>query len=120
QRALDLFELAEDSAISAAEDRWLGRHVICCPRCASSRAVLAEVGATYRAWVPVGAVPALTAALLHQAGQVVGAAWGTGSGAAGAAATVAAGAAPTTGAVAAGSAAGGLIASAPSAVVVTA
>src|SRR4051812_29002947 len=76
QRALDLFELAEDSALSPDEDAWLAHHFVTCPRCASNREVLAEVGATYRAWVPAGAVPLLTAALLHQAGQVVGAAWG--------------------------------------------
>src|SRR4051794_7417935 len=120
QRALELFELAEDGALSVDEDRWLSRHVVSCSRCAGNRAVLAEVGATYRAWVPAGAVPLLTLELLRQAGQVVGAVWGTGGGAGGVAATVAAGAAPSTGAVAAGSAAAGLIASAPSAVVATA
>ena len=105
QRALELLELADDAALSPDEDTWLARHFVACPRCASNRAILAEVGATYRSWVPAGAVPLLTVELLQRAGEVVAASWGTAAGGAGAVA--AGGAAAAGGGAAGGAAAGG-------------
>ncbi|HEY3190708.1 MAG TPA: sigma-70 family RNA polymerase sigma factor, partial [Solirubrobacteraceae bacterium] len=107
ERALGLLELAEDpGALSVDEDMWLARHFVACPRCASNRAVLAEVGATYRSWVPAGTVPLLTLALLQHAGEVIGASWGAaGAGGAGSAVGACAGAATTTTATTAGVAA---------------
>ena len=121
ERALGLLELAEDpGALSPDEDVWLAKHFVACPRCASNRAVLADVGATYRAWVPAGAVPVLTLALLQKAGEVIGASWGAGAahaggaGAAAGAGAVATGATATTAATTAG---GGAAAGAGSAAI---
>src|SRR4051794_11833260 len=137
-RALGLLELAEDpGSLSPEEEGWLAKHFVACPRCASNRAVLADVGSTYRAWVPAGAVPLLTLAVLQKAGEVIGASWGAGAahaggaGAAAGAGAVATGAGATTAggaaapaAITAGTAAvaagGGAAASVPSAVVVAA
>jgi RNA polymerase sigma factor (sigma-70 family) len=91
ERALGLLELAEDpGSLSPAEDTWLAKHFVACSRCTSNRAVLADVGATYRSWVPAGAVPLLTVALLQKAGEVIGVSWGAAhAGGAGVAATTA-------------------------------
>src|SRR3954452_9498289 len=101
ERALSLLELAEDpGALSPDEDMWLAKHFVACPRCASNRAVLSDVGATYRSWVPAGAVPLLTVALLQRAGEVIGASWGAGAAHAGGAGAAAGAGAVATGATA--------------------
>ena len=82
ERALGLLELADDDALSETEDRWLSKHLLACPRCASNHAVLDEVGATYRGWAPPGMAPLLTVELLRRAGEAVGTSWiGPGAGA---------------------------------------
>jgi RNA polymerase sigma factor (sigma-70 family) len=76
QRAMTLTTLAEDGPLREDEAVWLERHLEECDRCRASRAVMAEIGSTYRVWAPgLALVAASRGDVLAEAGQVVGADW---------------------------------------------
>src|SRR4051812_1695254 len=101
--ALTLLELREDAPLDDESEAWLEEHLAQCERCSASKAFMLEAGATYRAWAPtLGAVAAMKAGLLDQAGALVGLDWS----AHGAAAAAGSGSASGSGGSAGGGAAG--------------
>jgi RNA polymerase sigma factor (sigma-70 family) len=56
-RARTLLGLREDGALDPADDAWLDRHLAGCERCRASRGLLLEAGMTYRAVLPLAALP---------------------------------------------------------------
>jgi RNA polymerase sigma factor (sigma-70 family) len=56
-RARTLLGLREDDALDPADDAWLDQHLAGCERCRASRGLLLEAGMTYRAVLPLAALP---------------------------------------------------------------
>lgn len=76
ERAQLLIGMRHDGELVEEEDReWLERHLDECEYCRASRAMLAEVATSYRAWLPVAAVVGLRDSTFAKAGELVGADW---------------------------------------------
>ena len=76
ERAQLLLGMRQDGELVEEEDReWLERHLDECDYCRASRAMLAEVATSYRAWLPVAAIVGLRDHTFAQAGELVGADW---------------------------------------------
>jgi RNA polymerase sigma factor (sigma-70 family) len=56
-RARTLLGLREDDALDPVDDDWLDEHLAECDRCRASRGLLLEAGLTYRAVLPIAALP---------------------------------------------------------------
>jgi RNA polymerase sigma factor (sigma-70 family) len=76
--------LHDGEPITDEEQEWLDEHLEECGSCRAARGMVAEVGASYRAWAPVAVVAALRPEVLTQAGHIVGADWSGIAGKAGA------------------------------------
>ena len=70
-----LNRLHDDEPITDEEQEWLDEHLEECGSCRAAVGLIAEVGASYRAWAPVVVLAALKPEVLTQAGAVVGADW---------------------------------------------
>ena len=70
-----LNKVHDDEPITDEEQEWLDEHLDECGSCRAARGLVAEVGASYRAWAPVAVVAAMKPEVLTQAGAVVGADW---------------------------------------------
>jgi RNA polymerase sigma factor (sigma-70 family) len=87
ERAQLLITMRQDGELVDEEDReWLDQHLDECGSCRASRAVLAEVGVSYRAWLPIAALAGLRHDTIAHAGELVGADWSKAAAAKGAAA----------------------------------
>jgi len=76
ERAQTLIGMREDGeALDPVDERWLDEHLDDCGSCRASRAMLLEVGASYRSWVPVAALVGLRETVIARAGEVMGADW---------------------------------------------
>jgi RNA polymerase sigma factor (sigma-70 family) len=70
-----LNRLEDGEPITDEEQEWLDEHLDECGSCRAARGLIFEVGASYRAWAPVGVLAAMKPEVLTQAGHVVGADW---------------------------------------------
>ena len=75
ERAQALISLDEDGELDEVDRAWLERHLKECGNCRTSRAALLEVGASYRAWLPIAALAGMRNHVLSRGGEVVGADW---------------------------------------------
>jgi len=76
ERAQLLIGMREDGEhLDELDDSWLDEHLDQCGSCRASRAMLLEVGASYRCWLPVAALVGMRHDVLMRAGEVVGADW---------------------------------------------
>ena len=75
ERAQALLSRQHDGELDELDRAWLERHLDDCGACRTSKGVLLEVGASYRAWLPVAAIAGLRPDVLTRAGEIVGADW---------------------------------------------
>jgi RNA polymerase sigma factor (sigma-70 family) len=76
ERAQLLIAVREDGEpLPEVDEDWLDEHLEECGSCRASRAMLLEVGASYRCWAPVAAVAALRPEVLTRGGEIVGVDW---------------------------------------------
>jgi RNA polymerase sigma factor (sigma-70 family) len=75
ERAQTLISQQEDGELDDVDRAWLERHLEECGACRTSKAALLEVGASYRAWLPVAAIAGMRPDVLTRGGEIVGADW---------------------------------------------
>ena len=75
ERAQTLISQQEDGELDDFDRAWLERHLQECGACRTSKAALLEVGASYRAWLPVAAIAGMRPDVLTRGGEIVGADW---------------------------------------------
>jgi trimeric autotransporter adhesin len=75
ERAQALMSLEEDGKLDELDRAWLERHLRECGNCRTRKAALLEVGASYRAWLPIAALAAMRPHVLARGGEIVGADW---------------------------------------------
>jgi RNA polymerase sigma factor (sigma-70 family) len=75
ERAQTLISQQEDGELDEFDRAWLERHLEECGACRTSKAALLEVGASYRAWLPVAAIAGMRPDVLTRGGEIVGADW---------------------------------------------
>ena len=73
-RALALIAARADGE-ELADDGWLDLHLGECESCPVAREAMAEAGASYRAWVPLAAVPWLFRDTMAKAAEIAGENW---------------------------------------------
>jgi hypothetical protein len=74
ERAVSLLAARQDRQ-RAADGDWLARHLLGCETCRLSREAMEEAGASYRAWLPIAAGPALFRETMASAAEAAGADW---------------------------------------------
>jgi RNA polymerase sigma factor (sigma-70 family) len=77
ERAQALMSLAEDGELDGLDRAWLERHLKECANCRTRKAALVDVGASYRAWLPIAVLAGMRPHVLTRGGEIVGADWST-------------------------------------------
>ena len=75
ERAQALMSLEEDGELDELDRAWLERHLKECGNCRTRKAALVDVGASYRAWLPIAALAGMRPHVLARGGDIVGADW---------------------------------------------
>jgi trimeric autotransporter adhesin len=75
ERAQALLSLEEDGELNELDRAWLERHLKECGNCRARKAALVDVGASYRAWLPIAALAGMRPHVLARGGEIVGANW---------------------------------------------
>ncbi len=77
ERALPLLASRDDDQLElGSEDGdWLAGHLVGCDRCRLAAEAMEEVGASYRAWIPLAVAPVLLRETMAHAAQLTGSDW---------------------------------------------